>query len=130
VDCRGVRRRKPSRVVRLHRGQSVDDWKEIVTDQFISGRFPITTVFLQINLADLRRSVDGFESRVIYDTGAEALYEWWHPNSGKWPAEDQLSLVKYYPTGMMCLSYARKGAPMEEAVRAKWIERFKNAKLK
>jgi hypothetical protein len=110
-------------------GQNGDNWQEIVTDNFIVGRFPTTTYFTQINLADLSRQVTGFQSKVIYDTGAEALYEWWHPDSDRWPAEDQLSLVKYYPTGMMTLSYARKGQPMDSATKAKWIERFKNAKL-
>jgi hypothetical protein len=110
-------------------GQNGDNWQEIVTDNFIVGRFPTTTYFTQINLADLSRQVTGFQSKVIYDTGAEALYEWWHPASDRWPAEDQLSLVKYYPTGMMTLSYARKGQPMDSATKAKWIERFKNAKL-
>jgi len=110
-------------------GQTGDNWREITTDQFIVGRFPTTTYFMQLNLADLARQVNGFQSKVIYDTGGEAVYEWWHPDSGQWPAEDQLCLVKYYPGGMMTLSYAHKGPQMDEAQRTKWLDRFKSAKL-
>ena len=120
-----------SRIIeRVPEGQTGENWKEIVTDQFIPGRFPTTSYFIQVDLSDLRRVVDGFQSAVIYDTGAEALYEWWHPDSGKWPAEHQLTLVKYYPTGILTLAYARKGPRMDEATRSKWIERLKNAKLR
>ena len=129
INVSNVHQRGFRMIESVPEGQNGDNWQEIVTDEFIVGHFPTTSYFVQINLADLSRQVSGFQSKVIYDTGAEALYEWWHPGSGKWPSEDQLSLAKYYPTGMMTLSYARKGPPMDDAAKAKWLERLKNAKL-
>jgi hypothetical protein len=111
-------------------GQSVDAWKELVTDGFVAGRFETTTKFIQISAQSLSRRVDGFQSKVIYDTGAEALWEWWHADSGQWPAEDQLEVVKYYPTGILTLAYVRKGPPMSDDEKERWIERLKNAKLR
>jgi len=111
-------------------GQTVENWKEIITDAFIPGHFSTTTDFVRANLSDLRTVVDGFQSTIISDTGNEALYEWWHPDSGKWPAEHQISRVKYYPNGMLTLSYARKGPKMDDATRTKWIERISTAPLR
>lgn len=111
-------------------GQSVEAWKELVTDGFVTGRFETASKFIEVSRQSLSRRVDGFQSEVIYDTGAEALWEWWHPDSGKWPAEDQLEIVKYYPTGILTLAYVRKGPPMSGEEKARWIDRLKNAKLK
>jgi hypothetical protein len=111
-------------------GQTVESWKELVTDAFVTGRFETTSKFIQISTQSLSRRVDGFQSKVIYDTGAEALWEWWHPASEKWPAEDQLEVVKYYPNGILSLAYVRKGPPMNDKEKELWIDRLKNAKLR
>lgn len=110
--------------------QSVENWKEIVTRQFVAARFETSTRFMETNLRDLSRSVDGFQSNVIEDNGYESLYEWWHPNSGKWPAEHQITLAKYHPNGIHVLSYATKNVPIDPKTRERWVEQMRSVKLR
>jgi hypothetical protein len=112
------------------RDQSVQNWKELVTCQFIATRLESSTRFMELNLQDLSRAVDGFQSNVIEDNGLESLYEWWHPNSGKWPAEHQITLAIYRPNGFHLFYYATKNVPIDPKKREHWIEQMKTVKLR
>src|SRR5262249_12215174 len=70
------------------------------------------------------------ESRVLREETADVIYEWWHDGcAGDGRPQHEISRLVLGVTGFHQISYSRRGAALDDATRARWLERIQNARL-
>lgn len=107
-------------------GQTVENWKELVTYQFFPGLHITPKQMKQTFIADLRKTVPSVEVEDISSSPTDEIFEWGIEDV---PAQNQFELDRIIAgkEGMHFLHYANKNINQEPAMKPVWLPILKRA---
>lgn len=110
-------------------GQNINQWKELITSQFIPGLADVSAKeFANRVLTELKQSGVVYTSHFI-DKQANAVIFEFQVQQPKNLQQDELQKVVKGSDGIYVLHYAVKKEDMGAQHRAQWVERLKNSTL-
>jgi hypothetical protein len=105
-------------------GQTVDNWKELVTSTVFLQAVPMARLVDRIH-ASMAQGGPSLVWNMISQDDKTAVYEFWDQGCGGFEATHELDRVRIEPSGMYRLAYAVKTkAPLPEAKRKEWLAIF------
>lgn len=111
-------------------GDNIENWKELITTQFIPGLINITPdQFGNRFIDDLKKSKVTFTVHVIENQPDSLIFEF-KVNKPSNLTQDEIQKVIKGKDGMYILHYAIKKSDMGEANRQKWIDNIKKSSIK
>lgn len=112
-------------------GQSVENWKEIITVQFYPALKKLSAAdFLNTFLSDLQKSEPGVNIKIISASNDNAVAQWNLANSKTNNDQYELDRVIKGKKGLHMIHYAVKTTDWDESERDKWIKFINQAKVK
>ncbi|CEG58460.1 hypothetical protein [Legionella fallonii] len=111
-------------------GDNIDDWKELVTSQFIPGLTTITPAqFGEHFIADLKKSGVNFTVNTLVNQPDLFIFEFKVDKPSNLQ-QDEIQKVVKGKNGMYLLHYVIKQANMSDDNRNKWLENLKKSTVK
>ncbi len=111
-------------------GDDIENWKELVTTQFIPGLINSTPdQFRNRFIEDLKKSNVTFTTHIIENQPDSLIFEF-KVNKPFNLIQDEIQKVIKGKNGMYLLHYAIKKSDMGEADRKKWIDNIKKSSIK
>ncbi len=111
-------------------GDNIDDWKELVTTQFIPGLTTITPAQFGENfVADLKKSGFIFTVNTVVNQPDMLIFEFKIDKPSNLQ-QDEILKVQKGKDGMYLIHYAIKQSNMSEENRTKWLENLKKSTIK
>jgi hypothetical protein len=107
-------------------GQTVENWKELVTSHYFAHGVPLHDYFEQFK-AGLARGCPSLKVSVIEESEDDMLYEWRHDGCQGYPPQHQLDRLTRSGSGMLVLSFVEKTPELSEAKRTAWLAILKAA---
>jgi hypothetical protein len=103
-------------------GQTVEDWKELVTSTVFAPPVPLSAFVDKVH-ASMADGCPSLVWKVIRQDATTALFEWRDEGCGGFPPQNELDRVVVDKTGLHRLAYAAKlKGPLPEARRKEWLD--------
>ncbi|MBJ7449713.1 MAG: hypothetical protein JHC93_05070 [Parachlamydiales bacterium] len=113
------------------KGQTVEDWKEMITvqtfDYKVNTKWDIDPYSLMVVC---RRGDEKYGSQIQYvtiiDEPSNVIYEWYAKDCPEVEDQDEITRLYIENNHLVRMAYVRKGERMDEKQRLKWIDWIKN----
>jgi len=109
-------------------GQTVDNWKELVTSHSFAHGVPPRDYFEQVK-AGLSRGCPSLTISVLEESEDNMLYEWRHDGCHGYPPQHQIDRVTRSGKGMLQLSFVEKTPQLSQEKRTAWLAILKAASI-
>ena len=109
-------------------GQTIENWKELVTSHYFAHGVPLRDYFEQVK-AGLSRGCPSLTTSVLEESDDNMLYEWRHDGCQSYPPQHQIDRVTRSGKGMLQLSFVEKTAQLSQEKRTAWLAILKAASI-
>ena len=111
-------------------GQTVENWKELVTEQFYPNLKGVPPKqFSEGFLKQLKGASPGVWINQISDDGRECIIEWRTINDPQNPPQHEIDRIFSGSEGLHVVHYVVKQAEMPASERSKWISLLRSARI-
>ena len=109
-------------------GQTVENWKELVTSHYFAHGVPLRDYFEQVK-AGLSRGCPSLSTSVLEESDDNILFEWRHDGCQGYPPQHQIDRITRSGNGMLQLSFVEKTPQMSQEKRTAWLTILKAASV-
>ncbi len=109
-------------------GQTVEDWKELVTSHSYAHGVPLRPYFEQVK-AGLSQGCPSLRISVLEESEDTIIYEWQHDGCQGYPAQHQLDRASRSGKRMLVLSFVEKTPQLSPEKRTAWLAILKEATI-
>jgi hypothetical protein len=109
-------------------GQTVENWKELVTSHYFAHDVPLSSYFEQVK-AGLARGCESLSISVLEESENTMLYEWRHDGCQGYPPQHQLERATRTGKETLVLSFVEKTPQLSPEKRSAWLTILKDASI-
>jgi hypothetical protein len=109
-------------------GQTVDDWKELVTSHYFASGVPLHGYVEQVK-AGLSRGCPSLSTSVLEESEDTIIWEWRHEGCQGYPPQHQIDRVSRSGKEMLVLSFVEKTPQLSQEKRTAWLKILQDASI-